>query len=109
MAVDLMDITVQSQEKFFEALESIQASVLEGVRTWGSTVNSIVPADLPTPAVPGLDKLPTPAQAVDLGFEFVEKLVKAQKSFTEKIVAETVAAVPAAKPTATATPIRKNA
>ncbi|MGQ0616325.1 MAG: hypothetical protein ACT4PW_04955 [Acidimicrobiia bacterium] len=102
MATDVKDLTTTTQEQFFEALDSVQATILEGVKLWSATVKSLVPEDLPkTLPVPGVDWLPSPSEYVDLGFGFFEKLLASQKGFAEQVVAETATVPPNVKPAKT--------
>ena len=57
-----------------------------------SAVGSVMPE---IPAVPGLDKLPTPADGIEMGFGFAEKLLTTQREFAEQLLASTTPPAPA--------------
>lgn len=81
-------------DQYLATLSAMQENVLKATAAYAARV-----AAMPTPATaPGADKmmatLPSPQELMDASFAFSEKLLKQQKSFTEKLLA---ASVPAAK------------
>jgi hypothetical protein len=50
-------------------------------------MESVIPANLPKFDIPGVEALPSPKEAVALGFDFAEKLLSTQKSFADQLVA----------------------
>ena len=86
MPTDVKEFSAATQEQVLKAIEATQAAVLDGVRTWSKTVESVIPANLPKFDVPGVEALPSPKEAVALGFEFAEKLLSSQKSFADQLV-----------------------
>jgi hypothetical protein len=99
VATDLKGISTMAQDQLFAAISTTQAAVIDGVRTMTSTMASAMPAMPKLPAVPGMDKLPTPAMALGMGFDFAERLLASQREFTERLLA---AATPAPAPVAPA-------
>jgi hypothetical protein len=101
MATDLKSLTVTTQEQLLKAISAAQTSVLDGVESWTSAVQKLIPGNLPSlSSLPGADVLPTPAETVALGYEFAEKLLTSQKEFAEQLFATGMAQVapkPAAK------------
>jgi hypothetical protein len=81
-------------EQYLSTLNEMQENVLKATAAYQARM-----AAMPTPATaPGVDKfmaaVPSPQELMDASFAFSEKLLKQQKSFTEKLLA---ASAPAAK------------
>lgn len=93
MTKNLTDVATTAQNQFFEALEGVQDAVLEGVKLWKGAVGAAVPDEL-VKSVPfaKLEWLPSPVESVQLGFDFVEKLLAHQRTFAEQVLRETVGA-----------------
>ena len=92
MATDIKSISTTAQDQIFAAISTTQAAIVDGVRTMSSTMTSAMPK---LPAVPGMDQLPTPAESLELGFGFAERLLASQRDFAERLLA---AMSPAAEP-----------
>ena len=77
MSVDTM------QDQYFDALKQAQGFVIDAVRGATDTIKPLVSA---LPSLPYADQLPAPDEAVKAGFDFVEKLVAAERQFTSELV-----------------------
>ena len=76
---------VQSaQEQTLKSIRETQHAVVEAVRTWGDTVEKIVPAPS---SLPFAEQMPTPQEIVHTSFDFAEQLLKAQREFAENVLA----------------------
>ena len=73
-----------AQEHTLESIRTTQQAVVEAVRVWAETVEKTVPA---TPTLPFADQLPTPQEIVHTSFDFAEQLLRAQREFTENLLA----------------------
>ena len=90
MVSNVTELATTAQGQFFEALESVQDAVLEGVKLWSGAVSAVVPSQLAKSVpLPKVEWLPTPAAAVGLTLDFAEKLFAQQRHFAEQILAET--------------------
>ena len=87
MPTDVKEFSAATQDQVLKAIEATQAAVLDGVRTWSKTVESVIPANLPKFDIPGIDALPSPQEAIALGFDFAEKLLSTQKTFADQLLA----------------------
>jgi hypothetical protein len=100
MATDLKELTVAAQEQTLKAVQAMQATVLDATSGLSQAFEKLVPASmlssLPGVEQLGLDKLPSVADAIELGFGFTEKLMAGQRSFLEQLFA-TAAVTPAPK------------
>jgi hypothetical protein len=97
VATDIKGISTAAQDQVLAAIKTTQAAILDGVRTWSSTMANAMPK---LPAIPGMDKLPNPADGLELGFDFAERLLATQREFAEQLLGATQAVVtpaPAAK------------
>jgi hypothetical protein len=98
VATDLKGISTTAQDQILAAISTTQAAIIDGVRTMSTSMTAAMPAMAKMPAVPGMDKLPTPADAVELGFDFAERLLAGQRDFAERLLA---VFAPAAEPVKT--------
>jgi hypothetical protein len=98
VATDLTGISTTAQDQILAAISTTQAAIIDGVRTMTSSMNAAMPAMAKLPTIPGIDKLPTPADTLELGFGFAERLLAGQRDFAERLVA---AMVPAVEPVKT--------
>ena len=73
-----------AQEHTLESIRTTQQAVVEAVRVWAETVEKTVPT---TPTLPFADQLPTPQEIVHRSFDFAEQLLRAQREFTENLLA----------------------
>ena len=94
MATDIKGISIAAQDQVLAAIKTTQAAILDGVRTWSSTMTNAMPK---LPALPGIDKLPNQADGLQLGFDFAERLLATQREFAEQLLGATqpAAAAPA--------------
>jgi hypothetical protein len=97
MATDIVEITKTTQEQFLGALSAVQDTIVENYAKFTATTAKYVPSEFQA----ATKDLPiAPKTAVDLGFDFVTKLVDTQRAFAEKLLtaATPVVAPAAAKP-----------
>jgi len=73
------------QDEFLNVIRKSQETVLEAIKSWTETVQSITPK-LPSVAVPGADKLPKPEQLVASAYDFAEQLLASQRKFAEELL-----------------------
>jgi hypothetical protein len=92
---DVKELSTATQDNILSVMKMSQTATLEAVRNWIDTVDRFTP-DLPIPTMPGLDKLPTPAEGMSMGFGFAEKLLDNQKEFATSLLAAVMP--PAPKP-----------
>jgi hypothetical protein len=94
MPVDLKEMTTSAQDNVLNVVKISQGYVLEAVKTFVDTVEKFTP-DMPMPAMPLLDKLPVPTEAMSMWFGFAEKLFEAQKAFALSLVETLTPKMPA--------------
>jgi hypothetical protein len=102
MATDLKDLTQAAQDNILSVIKMSQSSVLETVKSVVDTVEKFTP-DVPMPALPLIDQLPSPAEGLAIGFGFAEKLLETQKDFAHSLI-EIMTPSPAAKAAAAPKP-----
>lgn len=90
----LTKMMTDAGDQYLSKLSEMQENFLKATAAYAARV-----AAMPAPAAaPGVDKLmatlPSPQELLDASFAFSEKLLKQQKSFTEKLLATSA---PAAK------------
>jgi hypothetical protein len=73
------------QDEILSTVRKSQETVIEAIKTWVETVQSITPK-LPSVNVPGADKLPKPEEVVANAYDFAEKLLAGQRKFAEDVV-----------------------
>jgi hypothetical protein len=78
----------QVQEEILKTVRNSQAAVVEAIRTWTSTVQSITPS-LPDVNVPFADKLPKPQELIASAYDFAERLLASQRKFAEDVLKAT--------------------
>ena len=81
------------QEEFLNAVRKSEETVIEAVKAWAETVQSIMPK-VPSVQVPGADKLPKPEEVVASAYDFAEQLLATQRKFAEEVVKATTALMP---------------
>ncbi len=86
------------QDELLNAVRKSQETVVDAIKTWSETVQSITPK-LPTVPVPGADKLPKPEDLVAGAYDFAERLLASQRKFAEEIVKATAQLMPATEDT----------
>lgn len=72
------------QEESLSAIRKSQETIIETVRTWVGTVQSISPR-LPSVQVLLADKLPRPEEVVASAYDFDEALLASQRKFAEEV------------------------
>jgi hypothetical protein len=83
MSTTATDFAQQAQEQTLSSIRQSQQAVVEAVRAWANAVESTVPE---TPSLPFASELPSPQQIVHTSFDFAERLLKAQREFTENVL-----------------------
>jgi len=81
------------QEEFLNAVRKSEETVIDAIKTWVETVQSMSPK-IPSVQVPGADKLPNPQEVVASAYDFAEQLLATQRKFAEEVVKATAALVP---------------
>ena len=81
------------QEEFLSSVRKSQETVIDAIKTWVETVQSITPK-IPSVQVPGADKLPKPEEVVASAYDFAEQLLASQRKFAEEVVKATTALMP---------------
>jgi hypothetical protein len=76
------------QDEILKTVRKSQEAVLDAIRTWADTVQSITPK-LPTVSVPFVDKLPKPEEVVGGAYDFAEQLLAGQRKFAEDVLKAT--------------------
>ena len=84
MSTTASEFAQTAQEQTLSAIKQSQQAVVEAVRAWAQAVEKAVPE---TPALPFAIELPSPQQIVQTSFDFAEQLLKAQREFTENLLA----------------------
>ena len=100
--------TQDLQNEVLTTVRKGQESVIDAIKTWVETVQSITPK-VPAVDVPFADKLPKPEEVVASAYDFAEQLLASQRKFAEDMLKATAPLTPvkgngqAAKTTAGAT------
>jgi hypothetical protein len=81
------------QEEFLNAVRKSEETVIDAIKTWVETVQSITPK-IPSVPVPGADKLPKPQEVVASVYDFAEQLLATQRKFAEEVVKATASLTP---------------
>ena len=81
------------QEEFLNAVRKSEETVVDAIKSWAETVQSIMPK-VPSVQVPGADKLPKPEDVVASVYDFAEQLLATQRKFAEEVVKATASLVP---------------
>ena len=81
------------QEEFLNAVRKSEETVVDAIKSWAETVQSIMPK-VPSVQVPGADKLPKPEDVVASAYDFAEQLLATQRKFAEEVVKATASLVP---------------
>lgn len=86
MATVLKDLTQAAQDNILSVIKLSQTSVLEAAKSFVDTVERFTP-DVPVPALPVVDLLPSPSEGLALSFGFAEKVLETQKEFAQALLA----------------------
>ena len=81
------------QAEFLSTIRKSQETVLDALKTWVETVQSITPK-LPGVQVPGAEKLPKPEELVASAYDFAEQLLHSQRKFAEEVIRATSSLIP---------------
>ena len=73
------------QDQVLDLIKTVQAPAVDAVEKVVETVDGFLPED--RPAVPFVDSLPDPAEAIDTAFAYAEQLVDGQHDFVKAILA----------------------
>ena len=80
--------TQDLQNEILNTVRKSQESVIDAIKTWVETVQSITPK-VPAVDVPFADKLPKPDEWVAGAYDFAEQLLAAQRKFAEDVLKAT--------------------
>ena len=84
------------QEQFFSATNQGQEYLLEAIKTWVETVQSVTPK-FPAVQIPFADWLPKPGAVVAGYYDFAGQLLASQRHFAEEVLKATAPLMPAAR------------
>ena len=85
--------TQDLQDEFLNTVRKSQESVIDAIKSWVETVQSITPK-IPSVQVPGIDKLPRPEEVVASAYDFAEQLLAGQRKFAEEVLKATTSLMP---------------
>jgi hypothetical protein len=85
--------TQEIQEEFLSTVRKSQETVLDAIRTWVETVQSIAPK-MPDMHMPLVDHLPKPEEVVASAYDFAEALLAGQRKFAEDVIKATSPLLP---------------
>ena len=83
------DPTRELQDQFLKAVRESQETVIDAIKAWIGTVQSVVPK-MPSVPVPGADQLPKPEDVVASAYDFAEQLLASQRKFAEEVLEDNV-------------------
>ena len=90
--------TQDLQNEVLITVRKSQESVIDALKTWVETVQSITPK-IPAVDLPFADKLPKPEEVVASAYDFAEQLLASQRKFAEEVVKATASLMPATEDT----------
>jgi hypothetical protein len=82
---DTRTVGQEIQGQILDTVRKGQDAVVEAIKTWTETVQSITPS-IPTPSLPFTDKLPKPDELVASAYDFAEQLLASQRKFAESVL-----------------------
>ena len=85
--------TQDLQNEVLNTVRKSQESVIDALKTWVETVQSITPK-IPAVDMPFADKLPKPEEVVASAYDFAEQLLASQRKFAEEVLKATSALTP---------------
>ena len=85
--------TQDLQNEVLITVRKSQESVIDALKTWVETVQSITPK-VPAVDMPFADKLPKPEEVVASAYDFAEQLLASQRKFAEEVLKATSALTP---------------
>ena len=77
--------TQDLQNEVLSTVRKSQESVIDALKTWVETVQSITPK-VPAVDMPFADKLPKPEEVVASAYDFAQKLLTSQRKFADEVV-----------------------
>ena len=77
--------TQDLQNEVLSTVRKSQESVIDALKTWVETVQSITPK-VPAVDMPFADKLPKPQDVVASGYDFAQQLLTSQRKFADEVV-----------------------
>jgi hypothetical protein len=83
----------QVQDDMLKTVQKSQEAVLDAIKAWADTVQSITPK-LPAVNPPFADKLPKPEDVVANAYDFAEQLLASQRKFAEDVLKATAPLTP---------------
>jgi hypothetical protein len=81
------------QNEVLNTVRKSQETVIDALKTWVETVQSITPK-VPAVDMPFGDKLPKPEDVVASAYDFAEQLLASQRKFAEEVLKATSALTP---------------
>ena len=90
--------TQELQDQFLKAIRESQETVIDAIKAWVGTVQSVVPK-MPSVQVPGAGQLPRPEEIVATSYDFAEQLLASQRKFAEEVLKATSSLLPGAEST----------
>ena len=81
------------QNEILTTVRKSQESVIDAIKTWVETVQSITPK-LPAVDMSFADKLPKPEEVVASAYDFAEQLLASQRRFAEEVLKATGSLMP---------------
>jgi hypothetical protein len=85
--------TQDLQNEVLNTVRKSQEAVVDALRTWVETVQSITPK-VPAVEMPYADKLPKPEEVVASAYDFAEQLLASQRKFAEEVLKATSSLMP---------------
>jgi hypothetical protein len=85
--------TQDLQNEVLNTVRKSQESVIDALKTWVETVQSITPK-VPAVDMPFADKLPKPEEVVASAYDFAEQLLASQRKFAEEVLKATSSLTP---------------
>jgi hypothetical protein len=85
--------TQDLQNEILSTVRKSQESVVDAIKTWVETVQSITPK-IPAVDIPFADQLPKPEEVVASAYDFAEQLLASQRRFAEEVIRATSALTP---------------
>ena len=85
--------TQDLQNEVLNTVRKSQESVIDAIKTWVETVQSITPK-IPAVDMPFADRLPKPQDVVASGYDFAQKLLSSQRKFADEVVKATAPLLP---------------
>ena len=85
--------TQDLQNEVLNTVRKSQETVIDALKTWVETVQSITPK-VPAVDMPFGDKLPKPEEVVASAYDFAEQLLASQRRFAEEVLKATSSLTP---------------